>query len=212
MPRYFEATTVFNFTWDQVARGFWQKYPNPNSKHVLTEDTVIREVRSGKLFSKRLISKTNPSPKWAERFITTKNVNIVEESIVDPVNKTLVTYTRNLGYLKVMSVTEKVIYKESDEHPGKTVAIRSAWIDSQITGLGRAICAFGYERFKKNCNKMVGGFNYVLANMFPPHTIMSTAHNVVTTKSKLKDAAKSASELAKARAAPIYASLHPNQS
>ncbi|KAB0801631.1 hypothetical protein PPYR_03817 [Photinus pyralis] len=212
MPRYFEATTVFNFTWDQVARGFWQKYPNPNSKHVLTEDTVIREVRSGKLFSKRLIRKTNPSPKWAERFVTTKNVNIVEESIVDPINKTLVTYTRNLGYLKVMSVTEKVIYKESDEHPGKTVAIRSAWIDSQIKGFGRAICAFGYERFKKNCNKMVGGFNYVLANMFPPHTITSTAHNVVTTKSKLKDAAKSASELAKARAAPIYASLHPNQS
>lgn len=212
MPRYFEATTIFNFTWDQVARGFWQKYPNPNSKHVLTEDTVIREVRSGKLFSKRLIRKTNPSPKWAERFITTKNVNIVEESIVDPINKTLVTYTRNLGYLKVMSVTEKVIYKESDEHPGKTVAIRSAWIDSQIKGFGRAICAFGYERFKKNCNKMVGGFNYVLANMFPPHTITSTTHNVITAKSKLKDAAKSASELAKARAAPIYASLHPNQS
>ena len=212
MPRYFEATTIFNFTWDQVARAFWQKYPNPNSKHVLTEDTVIREVRSGKLFSKRLIRKTNPSPKWAEHFITTKNVNIVEESIVDPKNKTLTTYTRNLGYLKVMSITEKVIYKESEEHPGKTIAIRSAWIDSQIKGFGRAICAFGYERFKKNCNKMVGGFNYVLANMFPPHTIPPATHNLATTKSKLKDAAKNASELAKAKAAPIYASLHPNQS
>lgn len=41
---------------------------------------------------------------------------------------------------------------------------------------------------------------------------MSTAHNVITTTSKLKDAAKNASELAKAKAAPIYASLHPNQS
>ncbi|KAF5270336.1 hypothetical protein FQR65_LT05524 [Abscondita terminalis] len=213
MPRYFEATTVFNFTWDQVARGFWQKYPNPNSTHVLTEDTVLREVRSGKLFSKRLIRKTNPSPKWADRFITTKNVNIIEESIVDPQTKTLTTYTRNLGYLKVMSVTEKVIYKESEEFPGKTVAIRSAWIDSQIKGLGRAICAFGYERFKKNCNKMVGGFNYVLGNMFPPHNSPTIpVHSIATTKSKLKDAAKNASELAKAKAAPIYASLHPNQS
>ncbi|KAF2905037.1 hypothetical protein ILUMI_01138 [Ignelater luminosus] len=211
MPRYFEATTVFNFSWDQVAQGFWLKYPNPNSQHVLTEDTVKREVRAGKLFSKRLISKTNPTPKWAERFITTKKVNIVEESIVDPKNKVFITYTRNLGYLKVMSITEKVIYKESEEHPGKTIAIRSAWIDSQIRGFGRAICAFGYERFKKNCNKMVGGFNHVLSNMFPTQTTLA-AHNVITTTSKLKDAAKNASELAKAKAAPIYASLHPNQS
>lgn len=214
MPRYFEATAVFNFTWDQVASAFWQKYPNPNSKHVLTEDTVKREVRAGKLLSKRLISKTNPSPKWAERFITTKKVNIIEESIVDPINKVLITYTRNLGYAKVMSITEKVIYKELEEYPGKTIAIRSAWIDSQIRGFGRAICAFGYERFKKNCNKMVGGFNYVLTTMFPPQTSAATvtsitAHTIMTTN-KLKDAAKSASELAKAKATPIYVGLHPN--
>ena len=52
-------------------------------------------------------------------------------------------------------MTEKVVYRQSDEQPGKTVAVRSAWIDSQIRGFSRAICAFGYERFKKNCNKMV---------------------------------------------------------
>lgn len=43
----------------------------------------------------------------------------------------------------------------SEEHPGKTIAIRSAWIDSQVFGFSRAIRAFGVERFKKNCNKMV---------------------------------------------------------
>lgn len=63
---------------------------------------ISREVRSNKLFSKRLLSKTNAVPKWAERFISKKQVFIVEESIVDVENKTLVTYTRNLGYSKVM--------------------------------------------------------------------------------------------------------------
>lgn len=48
-----------------------------------------------------------------------------------------------------------MIYKESEDHPGQTVALRYAWIDSQVRGLSKAICAFGYERFKKNCNKMV---------------------------------------------------------
>lgn len=209
MPRYYESTILFNFTWEQVAQAFWKRYPNPNSKHVLSEDTVVRKIESGKLFSKRLLSKTNSIPKWAERFFIGSHIYIVEESTVDPLNKILVTYTRNLGYTKVMSVTEKVVYTVSDTYPGHTVAVRSAWIDSQVTGFSRAICAFGYERFKKNCNKMVGGFNYVLSTMFPLQN-MITQHS--TTTSKLKDVAKNASELAKAKAAPIYASLHPNKS
>ncbi|KAI4457922.1 msf1/px19 related [Holotrichia oblita] len=209
MPRYYESTIIFNFTWDQVAQAFWKRYPNPNSKHVLSEDTIVRKIDSGKLFSKRLLSKTNSIPKWAERFFSGSHIYIVEESTVDPQNKVLVTYTRNLGYTKVMSITEKVIYKASDTYPGHTVAVRSAWIDSQVTGFSRAICAFGYERFKKNCSKMVGGFNYVLSTMFPLQN-MITPHPSAT--SKLKDVAKNASELAKAKAAPIYATLHPNQS
>lgn len=36
------------------------------------------------------------------RFFNAKSVKIVEESIVDPKNKVLITYTRNLGYAKVM--------------------------------------------------------------------------------------------------------------
>ncbi|KAL1516384.1 hypothetical protein ABEB36_000303 [Hypothenemus hampei] len=210
--RFFESSNIFNYSWEQVVQGFWRRYPNPNSNHVLSEDTVIREVQAGKLISKRLLSKTNNIPNWAKRFINTTYVYIVEESIVDAKNKILVTYTRNLGFTKVMSVTEKVIYKQSDENPMKTVATRYAWIDSQVRGFSKAICAFGYDRFKKNAHKMVGGFNFVLQNMYPNQQVIPTAHTNIKTANKLKDAAKNASELAKSRAAPIYASLHPNQS
>lgn len=72
------------------------------SSHVLTEDTISREVKNGKLHSKRLLTKTNRLPKWGERFISKNVVKIVEESIVDPEAKTLTTYTKNLGYTKVM--------------------------------------------------------------------------------------------------------------
>lgn len=72
------------------------------SSHVLTEDTIEREIRNGKLHSKRLLSKTNAVPKWGERFYNAKSVKIVEESIVDPVEKTLTTYTRNIAFTKVM--------------------------------------------------------------------------------------------------------------
>lgn len=30
--------------WHQVAEALWRRYPNPYSKHVLTEDTVSRLV------------------------------------------------------------------------------------------------------------------------------------------------------------------------
>lgn len=210
--KFFENSTVFNYTWEQVAQGFWKRYPNPNSKHVLSEDTITREVKSGKLFSTRLLTKTNSIPNWAKRFINTTYVYIVEESIVDTKDKILVTYTRNLGFTKVMSVTEKVTYKQSEDNSSKTLVIRQAWIDSQVRGFSRAICAFGYERFKKNVNKMSNGFNHVLQNMFPHQHVIPTTHMTITAATKLKDAAKNASDLAKSKAAPIYASLHPNKS
>lgn len=59
---------------------------------------------------------------------------------------------------------------------------------------------------------MVGGFNHVLQNMFPHHHLIQSGHVAITATSKLKDVAKNASELAKSKAAPIYATLHSNQS
>jgi len=72
------------------------------SNHVLSEDTVFREVRGNMLFTKRLLTKTNRLPKWGERFVSARTVKIVEESIIDPKEKVLITYTRNIGYVRVM--------------------------------------------------------------------------------------------------------------
>lgn len=219
MAKYYETTTVFNFNWDQVAQGYWHRYPNPHSTHVLTEDTLERTIKDGKLYSKRLLSKTNKLPKWGERFYNAKSVKIVEESICDPESKTLTTYTRNVAFTKVMSVVEKVVYTVSEEHPEKTVAIRSAWIDSQVFGFSRAIRAFGCDRFKKNCHKMVSGFDHVLSAMFPlvtgNHTNMNAtpttaADNYLTKATKLKEAAKKTSEQVKAQAEQIYQSYSVN--
>lgn len=104
MAKHYESQTVFNYNLEQVLQGFWRRYPNPYSLHVLSEDTVEREIRAdGKLYSKRLITKTNKLPKWAERvFSHVKQVCVVEESVVDMESKTLTTYTRNIGLNKIM--------------------------------------------------------------------------------------------------------------
>lgn len=104
MAKYYESQTIFNYNMEQILQGFWRRYPNPYSLHVLTEDTVEREIRpDGKLYSKRLLTKTNKLPKWAEKiFSHVKHVCIVEESVVDMGKKTLTTYTRNIGLNKIM--------------------------------------------------------------------------------------------------------------
>lgn len=194
MARYFENTSTFNFSWDQVTRGYWKRYPNPQSTHVLSEDTWSREVKDGCLYTKRVLTKTNRVPKWGERFFNAKSVKIIEESMLDPEKKVFVTYTRNLGYTKVMSVVERVEYRSAG--PGLTVARRSAWIDSQVFGFSRAIRAFGVDRFKKNCNQMVSGFNHVLHSMFPRQ--VSSQHSMTHTLKEMREAAAAATDRAKA--------------
>lgn len=81
---------------------------------MLSEDTISREVKNGKLYSKRLLTKTNRVPKWAERFISkNNNVKILEESIVNPREKIFITYTRNLTYTKVMVCYFYLLYLKS---------------------------------------------------------------------------------------------------
>ncbi|XP_055855906.1 protein preli-like [Episyrphus balteatus] len=181
MGTFYESRTVFDYSWKQVVQAYWNRYPNPSSSHVLTEDTVSREVRDGKLYSRRILSKTNPVPRWGERFVNTNSVKIIEDSVLDLKKRSLVTFSRNIGFKKIMRVDERVEYLEQKD--GTTIAIRTAFISSQVFGFSRAIRAFGVERFKSNCNKASLGFNHVLRNMFP------SAHNHAIEAAKVKEIA-----------------------
>jgi hypothetical protein len=66
-------------------------------------------VRGNRLFTKRLLTKTNRVPKWGEHFVNARTVKIVEESITDPNEKILITYTRNIGYSRVMVIVFNVL-------------------------------------------------------------------------------------------------------
>ncbi|KAL0149954.1 hypothetical protein M9458_054613, partial [Cirrhinus mrigala] len=67
--------------------------------HVLTEDVLYREVTSDNLLlSRRLLTKTNRLPRWAERVFPgnlSRSVYIIEDSVVDLGNRSLTTLTWN---------------------------------------------------------------------------------------------------------------------
>jgi hypothetical protein len=149
--RYYSTETSIPFDWAEVAATFWRRYPNPFSRHVLTEDVISRQIDGPIIRTVRLMTKTNRMPRWGERIIGTahKHLIVVEESIVNRAERfaafyyssklisfrSLVTYTHNIGYLnsRVMSVEERCVYTDgssaSEATPSKsnTAVLREVW-------------------------------------------------------------------------------------
>ena len=130
--KYYKTTHIHPFCWDLVANAIFSRYPNPHATHVLSEDTVHRELRkSGILYSRRFLTKTNKMPKWGERWMPSsiyRFVPLVEESHVDTNSKTVTTYTRNVGLSRFMTAIEKVRYEPNPENPLETIAVKEAWV------------------------------------------------------------------------------------
>lgn len=203
MVKFDTRTSLFKYPWEQVAMGLWQRYPNPNSKHVLTEDVLSRHVEDNKLLCRRLLTKTNKVPKWAEGLVGRDNhVLIIEESVVDPMEKTLTTYTRNIGLQKIMSVEEKCIYKVNPQNSSWTDCEKSAWITTQRLPLGfnSVVESFGLKRYKSNALKAALGFDYVLASLFGQDRLKD---HPLTMRDKIKDTARKAADMAKSKTGPM---------
>ncbi|XP_026864421.2 PRELI domain containing 1a [Electrophorus electricus] len=204
MVKYFTCSGFLKGTWDQVFLAFWQRYPNPYSNHVLTEDIVFREVTPDScLVSRRLLTKTSRAPRWAEKFLPAHRAckaYIVEDSIVDPQSRTMVTLTWNISHAYLMSVEERCVYGVNPDNSNWTEIKREAWISSNLYGLSKAVQEFGLARFKTSVTKTIKGFEYVLARMqgeTPTKTLAEAAtekarEKALAAKEKAKDLASQA--------------------
>ncbi|KAK5618332.1 hypothetical protein CRENBAI_019403 [Crenichthys baileyi] len=176
MGRSFYSEVHIKSPWDQVLAAFWQRYPNPYSTHVLTEDVLYREVTpSNHLLSRKLLTKTNRLPGWAERIFPAhmaRAVYVLEDSIVDLEANTLITKTWNLNHDTLMTVVEHCMFEQDCSRPTWTKLRREAWISSSVYGLARPIQEFGLARFKSNQAKAMRGLEYALSRIqteAPPH-------------------------------------------
>ncbi|MCJ8742104.1 hypothetical protein PDJAM_G00078200 [Pangasius djambal] len=169
MGKYFFSETDIRSTWEQVLAAFWQRYPNPYSTHVLTEDVIFREVTpDNRLLSRRLLTKTNRLPRWAERIFPgnlSRSVYIVEDSVVDPSSRRLTTLTWNLNHSTLMTVVERCVFHGEQERPVWTRLTREAWISSGVFGLSRPIQEFGLSRFRSNQLKAMKGLEHALSKL-----------------------------------------------
>uniref|UniRef100_A0A8C4TEH1 PRELI domain containing 1a n=1 Tax=Erpetoichthys calabaricus TaxID=27687 RepID=A0A8C4TEH1_ERPCA len=172
-------------------------------RHVLTEDVIHREVTpENKLITRRLLTKTNRLPRWAEKIFPSnlsRSVFIIEDSIVDPKSKTFTTFTWNINHRRLM--VRKMFFGMNSETHAWTRVQREAWIS--FCGIRDyfffvMIQEFGLARFKSNQAKAMKGLEYTLANLQgiegPSRTLKDTAKEATE---KAKETALAATEKAK---------------
>jgi len=163
--KYKSIVDVFNFTWKEVVCGFWLKYPNKFSKHVLSEDVLERKVlTNGNLRTVRLLAKTNSIPSWGKYIWKNRKnvVYIVEESIVDPCSEKMQVYSYNISYKNIMESCDKLTITSTEGAKDESSVLREGWISSQLKGFRSVIRNFGIQRWKSNGKKATEGFMLTL--------------------------------------------------
>ncbi|KAG7201716.1 hypothetical protein KM043_004439 [Ampulex compressa] len=159
-------TTILPYCWLNVCKVFFKRYPNPYSNHVLSEDTIHREVKDNRLLSRRIFCKrsTTALPSWAYKLVKKPQVLILEETIIDLCARRLISLTQNLDHKKLVLTSETTEYKPSYLDPNKTVMTRRTTIRSPLGGLtGRMIERLCHARAIKNAKRAIQGFLHVLA-------------------------------------------------
>lgn len=89
------------------------------------------------------------------------------------------------------------MYAPSQENGEWTECRREAWVSSGVFGFAMALQAFGMERFKKNVQKSVKGFNYTLNRLYPALDMYVAVHSsgAVTLRTRAKTASKIAASV-----------------
>jgi len=145
-PKYFINWTTFKKSWEDVTVAHWLKYPNPFSKHVLSEDVVERRIEDGKLHTVRFIVKKQRIPASLMWMVPAKHkaCYVKEISVIDPVNQECTITTENLNCRFISLVIETLKYK--GVKMCETVMERRTRIVSKI----ESIQNYTYDRYQKN--------------------------------------------------------------
>jgi len=169
MVKFFATTSTFPYSWDHVTHAVWRKYPNPFASHVLSADVIDRQVDpvTGVLTTTRLFLKSGNLPKWGLSLLRVPEAFIIEQSTVDPKNRTMTTVTRNLSHRKLMLVEETQIFRPHGDSQQWTEVHTEARIISNTNWapVRGKIEGFGLKNFKDNTIRSSKGLLHVVESL-----------------------------------------------
>merc|ERR1711978_508842 len=152
--RIWTSEHVFNHSWETVTTGQWQKYPNPHNQAVLGTDVVDRKVEAGVLHTHRIITSDWGLADWVQRLIGTNRVCYAsEKSLVDPKNRLMEMYSKNLSFNSYVNMEEKMTYTADPEDNTRTMLKQDIIVNtvSKNSSKGKAAIEWVVEKLGQEC-------------------------------------------------------------
>lgn len=167
MVLWYKNTHTFEKDFSTVSLAFFNRYPNPYASHVLSIDTLSRELSpEGELCTTRLIRKTGRLPEWVKPFLGRISESwIIEKSEVDSKKQQLRTYTRNLDHTRIIQVEEFTTYS-FDSTNGTTKVASSVKFSSGFNiGVRNRIERWSRAKFDDNVKRSRMGMAFVIEGL-----------------------------------------------
>ena len=160
--RICDSVSTLKHNWENVCQIFYQRYPNPYSRHVLSEDVLLRKIENDTLITVRLYKKTDETPDWLKRLLPCTNALILERSDINLKNQTLKVLSKNITLTYFLTVEENVLFSKLETNEKLCNVERKAMIYSNFYGISYLLESFGSKKYKSNILRMDTGIEYVL--------------------------------------------------
>nr|XP_004667045.2 PRELI domain containing protein 3B-like [Jaculus jaculus] len=145
-----------------------QKNPNPMNPSVLGVDVLHRHIDpSGKLHSHRLLSTEWGLPSIVKSLIGAERTKtyVQEQSVVDPVKKTMELRSTNISFTNMVSVDERLTYKPHPQDPEKTVLSQEAIITVKGVNLSSSLKGLMASTISSNARKGREAMEWVIRKL-----------------------------------------------
>merc|ERR1712045_331083 len=186
---------VFNHSWEAVTTGQWQKYPNPHNSAVLGTDVVDRRVVDGVLHSHRIITSDWGLADWVQRLIGANRVCYAsEKSLVDPKNRLMEMYSKNLTFNSYVNMEEKMTYTADPEDNSRTICKQEMIVTVQGVPLTSYMEGIIVNTVSNNSSKGKAAIEWVVEKLGQECRGLSLYSSLDSLKSEIVDLKHSVAE------------------
>merc|ERR1712062_204082 len=186
---------VFNHNWETVTIGQWQKYPNPINQAVVGTDVVDRKVVDGVLHSHRIISSDWGLADWVQRLIGANKVCYAsEKSMVDPKNRLMEMYSKNLTFNSYVNMEEKMTYTADPDDNSRTLCKQEMIVTVQGVPLTSYMEGIIVNTVSNNSSKGKAAIEWVVEKLGQECRGLSLYSSLDSLKSEIVDLKHSVAE------------------